>query len=116
MEKTTSKALKLATKVMMATMPMTGMIIGTRMRVNCCQGVAPSMEAASMRSSSMLWKAATNIIVGMPTHCQTDTRETADRAVPGSPSQPWGEWTRKPRPIFSSGALDHWGFIIILNR
>ena len=76
---------------MMATMPITGTISGTRMRMNCCQGLAPSMDAASSRSSSILWKAATNIIVGMPTHCHTETSDTALSAVARSPSHPWGE-------------------------
>ena len=97
----------------MATMPITGVIIGTRMRQKVCQALLPSMSAASIISSGMPWKAATNIIVGMPTHCHTDTSETQLSAVPRSPSQ---GFTRKPSPMSFRVLPAQTGFIISLNR
>ena len=71
------------------------------------------MSAASISSSGMPWNAATNIIVGMPTHCHTDTSDTQESAVLRSPSH--GR-TRKPRPACFRVLPAQTGFIISLNR
>ena len=68
-------------------MPITGRISGSLMYRTFCHFVAPAMSAASVRSSGMFWSAAKNIMVGMPTHCQDDTRATAVSAYFSSPSQ-----------------------------
>src|SRR5215216_3732152 len=63
--------LKEAMMVVMIINRRTGRSMGTVMRVNICQEVEPSIEAASYRKSGMSWRAARRMIILKPTVHQT---------------------------------------------
>ena len=60
-----------------------GAINGKMIFRNICPSVAPSMRAASKKSSLMLFMPARNTIAGKPTHRQKPIKMSVNRAKPG---------------------------------
>ena len=55
--------------------------------MNCCQGLAPSIRAASYSSSGIVWSPDSQMIMWKPTACQIERTMMAPSAVLGLLSQ-----------------------------
>ena len=66
---------------------MVGLSPGHVTLANCCQGLAPSIRAASYSSSGIVWSPDSQMIMWKPTACQIERKMMAPRAVLGLFSQ-----------------------------